>query len=403
MSYINRLNGKTYKNYITLSQSLRDYGTTLIDYMVEYEGLIIPKCACGKNCKNHGLTFRRTCCSMECRKALRSKQITTEETKEKIRRSRSEFFKRKTGNTPWERRAKGEMSYLEIWFHEKCIEKELYCKYDIVNEYCEHPYFIDFAFINEKVAVELDGKHHFIHEDRIIHDNKRDKYLIDKGWKIFRIKYDELNDKSIDSLLLFIPDNKDKNYENRLITYNTIKNERIEKKLSEKKKNEEKKKLIIEHKIKEIKESDIIFSKYGWVNKVADILRIPPQKVNSWMLNNMTDFYNTHCFKRGNHTRNKQDHFDNMANDYFENQIHLASIVRNSNINFNKHGWVSQVSKIIPINRPSVIKWMAKYLPDILLESYCISSNKDKWIDMVLFYKNNPQLLKRRTLKNNTN
>ena len=45
--------------------------------------------------------------------------------------------------------------------------------------------------------------------------------------------------------------------------------------------------------------SGIDFSKHGWVSRVAPIIGCKVQKVNSWMKKYMTEFYNTHCFKRG--------------------------------------------------------------------------------------------------------
>jgi len=58
------------------------------------------------------------------------------------------------------------------------------------------------------------------------------------------------------------------------------------------------KKQEIQNKIDLILNSDIDFSKYGWVQKVSEILKISPQKVGKWMKRNMLEFYNTKCFKR---------------------------------------------------------------------------------------------------------
>jgi len=44
--------------------------------------------------------------------------------------------------------------------------------------------------------------------------------------------------------------------------------------------------------------SDIDFSKFGWVNNVANIIKQKPQKVKVWMKKYMLDFYNKNCFKR---------------------------------------------------------------------------------------------------------
>lgn len=45
-------------------------------------------------------------------------------------------------------------------------------------------------------------------------------------------------------------------------------------------------------------DSNIDFSKFGWVGKASKIIGITPQKVNQWMKRNMLEFYNDKCFKR---------------------------------------------------------------------------------------------------------
>ena len=44
--------------------------------------------------------------------------------------------------------------------------------------------------------------------------------------------------------------------------------------------------------------SNIDFSRQGWVSKVAKIIDKQPQKVNGWMKRFMNDFYEENCFKR---------------------------------------------------------------------------------------------------------
>jgi len=84
------------------------------------------------------------------------------------------------------------MSFLEQWFYDEIICKlELDKKYDIVSEFGEYPYFIDFAFVNEKIAVELDGGFHFINQKSIEKDINRDKILKEKGWTLYHIAYFE--------------------------------------------------------------------------------------------------------------------------------------------------------------------------------------------------------------------
>ena len=49
--------------------------------------------------------------------------------------------------------------------------------------------------------------------------------------------------------------------------------------------------------IQNILQSNINFSKFGWVNKVANINKMKSQKINTWMKKWMFDFYNDKCFK----------------------------------------------------------------------------------------------------------
>lgn len=48
---------------------------------------------------------------------------------------------------------------------------------------------VDFAFVKERLAVEADGKqYHFTEKWQIERDQKRDKYLARKGWRVLHIE-----------------------------------------------------------------------------------------------------------------------------------------------------------------------------------------------------------------------
>lgn len=221
----------------------------------------------------------------------------TDEMKQKQRINRLNYLSKKAGNSAWEKRSSGKLSYLEEWFDKKCVSRGIYEKYDVINEYVVFPYSIDFAFINEKVAVELDGKCHFTNgNERIEKDIQKDNLLISLGWKIFRIRYDQINDDSkIEELLLFIGNPTiEKNFDSLLYRKHPKKKNESNKRKINKLEYEKKQKQFVN----KIINSGIDFSKIGWVNKVADILQIPPQKVNKWMKRFMEDFYDSECFKR---------------------------------------------------------------------------------------------------------
>lgn len=50
--------------------------------------------------------------------------------------------------------------------------------------------------------------------------------------------------------------------------------------------------------VEKILNSGIDFSKFGWVEKVASIIGLTPQKVSNWMRQNMLNHYETKCFRR---------------------------------------------------------------------------------------------------------
>jgi very-short-patch-repair endonuclease len=225
----------------------------------------------------------------------------TDTTKEKIRKARFDYLKKRIGNTPWDKRQRGEMSYLENWFKEDVILKyKLQEKYDIVYNYAEYPFFLDFAFTNIKLAVELDGKCHFKNgNERIQHDIDRDKKLVEQGWTMYRIRYDQINAVTIEAFLKFL--------ENTHVIESKIYGDNLYKYAEIKKPKEKKRKVQVDlkekYKERQIKyvdllmKSEIDFFTHGWVVQAAKIINQKPQKVNKWMKKIMPDFYEK-CFKR---------------------------------------------------------------------------------------------------------
>jgi len=144
----------------------------------------------------------------------------SDETKEKIRQKRLSHLEENREGSPWDNRSKGKMSYLEKWFFDEVIKKQdLAKRFDIVNEFSIYPYSIDFAFVNIKLAVELDGRCHFDNgKNRIDHDIKKDKFLTEeKGWKIFRISFNELNEETIERFLEVIDNISEYSYQPKKI------------------------------------------------------------------------------------------------------------------------------------------------------------------------------------------
>jgi very-short-patch-repair endonuclease len=85
----------------------------------------------------------------------------------------------------FERNAERPESHLEKWVKRFLIEWGFY---DYIPEHQVDFYFIDVAFVNQKIALELDGKE--FHKDKE-RDNKKDDYLKNKGWQVIRIPSNE--------------------------------------------------------------------------------------------------------------------------------------------------------------------------------------------------------------------
>lgn len=154
----------------------------------------------------------------------------SDETKETLRVKRLDFIKKNPNQTAW--RTKN-ISYPEKVFLEKITELGWDKKYSIVRELSVFPFFVDFAFVNENVAIEIDGSQHLL-PDRKERDEKKDRLLIENGWTIIRISEKEIK-KNIEETLTKIENvllslYKEKKYEFGVLT--------LPKKSEKKKRNE---------------------------------------------------------------------------------------------------------------------------------------------------------------------
>jgi very-short-patch-repair endonuclease len=294
---VSKLDNTVCKNKLGLSTHLKKFNMTLLEYYVKYEFFQIPVCKFCDNLAKHrrSLNFKQTCGSAECHSKLLKARETSNETKEKIRRARFNYLSNNENrkNTAWYKKSNDIFTYGEKMINLIFIENQIYEKYDVVREYPIYPYFIDFAFINEKIAFEYDGKCHFINGKRIEHDKNRDEYLLKRGWRTYRVTYEDIKSFDISNFLDFIGNPTIKIHSPTLQKYKKEKNS-IRTRETTRLKYEESQKIYINT----ILLSKIDFSKIGWVNDVSKILNISPQKVNLWMKRFMNDFYEKSCFKR---------------------------------------------------------------------------------------------------------
>lgn len=132
----------------------------------------------------------RTYCSNECRAKDQS-----EETKEKIRKTKLDAVKNKT-HKGWKSRKI--ISYPERFFIEVLKNNNLDYELNYVIKKIDlglddiSNYFLDFYFENKRIDLEIDGKQHN-YKDRKESDKIRDSLLEKIGIKVYRIKWKNPN------------------------------------------------------------------------------------------------------------------------------------------------------------------------------------------------------------------
>ena len=309
MDIICKICNNEYGSLLSLSKHLTNkhkYGG-LAKYFVDFEDFKIPKCIiCNGDAKYYrGLEFRKTCGSEECLCKLYASKKISDNVKNKISLKLKESHKK--GNHPgWSfiNNDINKRSYPEKWFIKNVLEKyELCLKYNIKEKMPFSKYFLDFAILDMKIDIEIDGKQHFATQKAIQHDKDRDNFLLKNDWKVYRLAWSELQKNSnvlIEDLLNFI--NGQKLY--RKYDIEELKKQ-INKNIS---KYGSREKYFINVRMETfqkyeplmeiIKNSNIDFSKYGWVKEASNLTNIKQQKINKWMKRYMEEFYNEKCFKR---------------------------------------------------------------------------------------------------------
>lgn len=122
-------------------------------------------------------------CSIKCSRAV----FSSKEYKEKLRQIQLKLIA-EGKHKGWISRDKCNRSYAEKYVEDLLTKNGLCKDKDYKTEYKQDKWFIDFAFLKEQIAIEIDGSQHNWPE-RQIKDQEKDKTLKELGWKVFRIKW----------------------------------------------------------------------------------------------------------------------------------------------------------------------------------------------------------------------
>lgn len=159
--------------------------------------IITKKCVvCGSEFNVERLQFKSgsrlskaKCCSGECGNTLMRQSVQIKANERVANRTHSGWMTRPT------------LSYAEKFFDQVLKDRGLEGKYHInfpVNKrkelgLCDDSnYFLDFYFPDFKLDLEIDGKQHK-YTDRVEHDKERDLALINKGYDVYRIEWQNIN------------------------------------------------------------------------------------------------------------------------------------------------------------------------------------------------------------------
>jgi very-short-patch-repair endonuclease len=120
---------------------------------------------------------------------LIGKQLSNE-VKAKISESMLKAHKEKRAWNIGKSRWNNTESYPESFFR-KVIQNDFF-DHDYKQEYSVGIYSIDFAWVEKKKAIEIDGEQHERFEEYKRRDDKKDEFLKSEGWEILRIKWKDM-------------------------------------------------------------------------------------------------------------------------------------------------------------------------------------------------------------------
>lgn len=114
----------------------------------------------------------------------------TQETKDKVSRSRIKYLQENPEKVPYLLNHSSKESYPEKVFKNALVENEIECW---VQEYQNGIYRYDFAFLDLKIDVEIDGSTHLTEKVKKI-DERRDNWSKEQGWIVVRFTAKEVKE-----------------------------------------------------------------------------------------------------------------------------------------------------------------------------------------------------------------
>lgn len=230
-------------------------------------------------------SIRRSTCSDICRKSK-----TPEELK-KISESRKKYLLENPDKHPWKNKDKFKSKPCE--YLKNILKSKNINFLEEYNPISSNSYSIDIAFPDIKVGIEINGNQHYNNDKTLkeYYQERHDK-IENEGWLLYEIHYSKVYDSSFVEELLSKINLKES------ISYDFYMKKDKSEFIGPPKPNFYQIKHIEDLKILEkLKNSDIDFTSFGWVEKASKIIGVTAQKTGGWIQRMDEDFYNT-CYKR---------------------------------------------------------------------------------------------------------
>lgn len=240
---------------------------------------------------NKGLTKETSRTVKKMSEAI-SKGLTGRVVSDKTKQIISKALKGKTGGCR-EGSGKGKSG----WYNNYWCDSSWELAFVIYN--IEHS--INFKRNTQKFEYQFKDEKHYYYPDFIMEDGS---YIEIKGWdngrtqakiEFFPFKIKILFKNDIKKYLDYAIDKYGKCFTNLYKNQEVIEHRTKEQYYNDIKKTNDKKQ---ENNINKVLNSNIDFSKTGWVKQTAELLNKHPQKINEWIKRYMPDFYELKCFKK---------------------------------------------------------------------------------------------------------
>lgn len=247
-----------------------------------------------KQCKICGkeITGRRITCGGICQRTV------SPETRKLLSEKQKQFLKENPEKHTWKRKGKKNSvpcNKVKEYLSDRGIQ--------FIEEFTpleDRMFSIDIAFPHIMTGIEINGNQHYDSTGKLKpYYQKRHDLITKAGWKLIEVHYSQcFSDEKINQFLNFEVPYDDSGIIQRYFDEKRARDELKKNKLPRGEKIKQKNRQKWESRKNEIFDHGIDFSKYGWVSIVAKILGLHPQKVNKWMKQYHSEFYEQQCFKR---------------------------------------------------------------------------------------------------------